>query len=92
MFRNSPVKAGHQHSAVINRRQYRHWFWLLATNERPDPVNRAFGGVGHAIGEGAERGNTFRNGRAGMRLRCNGEPVKCSPRDLERRAECTGDA
>lgn len=63
--------------------------WLLPTDQRPDPVNRAFGRVGRPLGEGAERGNAFHDGRAGMRLRGAGEPVERSPRDLERRAEDT---
>jgi len=61
--------------------------WLVPTRERPDPINRAFGRVGRAIGEGAERGDAFGGGRAGMGTGCGGEPVECFPCDLKRRVE-----
>lgn len=60
---------------------------LPATDQRPDPVNRALGGVGRAIGEGAERGDAFRDGRAGMRPGGSGKAVEHSPRGPERPAQ-----
>lgn len=60
---------------------------LPAADQRPDPINRAFGHIGRAIGEGAERGDTFRGGRTGMSSGRGGEPVVCSSCDPEGRVD-----
>ena len=60
---------------------------LLPADERGNPVDGALGRVGRAIGEGAERGDPFIRGRAGVGLRLGRQEVECLPRQHERRVQ-----
>ncbi len=65
--------------------------FLPPADQPRDPVNRALGGVGCAIAEGAKRGDAFRCRRTGMSLGRIGEPLEGFPRYAERLAECTSE-
>lgn len=83
-----PVNSCH----LIGARSCRIICRLPPADERADPVKRALGDVGRAIGEGAERGDPLVRRRAGVRLCRIRKPVECVPRDPERQAERTIDA